>query len=104
MDIGTGQPAPAVLAEVPHRLIDIREPWESYSAGEFVRDARAAIDEIVAAGRVPLLVGGTMLYFRSLWQGLSELPEATARCVQLTGSLQKAAGRRCMMNWPGSIR
>lgn len=76
MDIGTGKPGTKILAEVPHRLIDIREPWESYSAGEFVRDARVAIDEIVAAGRVPLLVGGTMLYFRSLWQGLSELPEA----------------------------
>ena len=78
MDIGTGKPTPEVLAEVPHRLIDIREPWESYSAGEFVRDARAAIDEIVATGRVPLLVGGTMLYFRSLWQGLSELPVANS--------------------------
>jgi tRNA dimethylallyltransferase len=78
MDIGTGKPGPALLAEVPHRLIDIREPWESYSAGEFVRDARAAIAEVVSAGRVPLLVGGTMLYFRSLWHGLSALPEGDA--------------------------
>ncbi len=76
MDIGTGKPGPAVLAEVPHRLIDIREPWQSYSAGEFVRDGRAAIAEVVAAGRIPLLVGGTMLYFRSLWHGLSALPTA----------------------------
>lgn len=78
MDIGTGKPGPALLAEVPHRLIDIREPWESYSAGEFLRDARAAIAEFVAAGCVPLLVGGTMLYFRSLWHGLSALPEGDA--------------------------
>jgi tRNA dimethylallyltransferase len=75
MDIGTGKPEPTLLAEIPHRLIDIREPWQSYSAGEFVRDVRTAIAEVVSAGRVPLLVGGTMLYFRSLWQGLSVLPE-----------------------------
>ena len=79
MDIGTGKPGPEILAEVPHRLIDIREPWESYSAGEFVHDARLAIDEILADGRVPLLVGGTMLYFRSLWQGLSALPDCRQR-------------------------
>lgn len=94
MDIGTGKPGPEILAGVPHRLIDIREPWESYSAGEFVRDARAAIDDIVATGRVPLLVGGTMLYFRSLWQGLSELPEADS-AVRAAIELRAAA-----VGWP----
>ena len=74
MDIGTAKPPPGVLAETPHRLIDIREPEETYSAGEFRRDALRAIGEIREAGRIPLLVGGTMLYFRALTRGLSELP------------------------------
>ncbi|HNP34918.1 MAG TPA: tRNA (adenosine(37)-N6)-dimethylallyltransferase MiaA [Woeseiaceae bacterium] len=76
MDIGTAKPDAAVLARTPHRLIDIRDPEEAYSAGEFVRDARAAIDKITAAGRVPLLVGGTMLYFRALTAGIADLPVA----------------------------
>lgn len=74
MDIGTAKPPAEVLAEAPHRLIDIRDPEETYSAGEFRRDALAAIGEIRAAGRVPLLVGGTMLYFRALTRGLAALP------------------------------
>jgi len=76
LDIGTGKPSPDTLARYPHRLIDIRDPWEQYSAGDFVTDASQAIQEIGAAGRVPLLVGGTLLYFRSLIQGLSDLPAA----------------------------
>lgn len=76
MDIGSGKPPRETLARVPHRLVDIRDPWEQYSAGEFLRDATRAIGEITAAGRVPLLVGGTMLYFRALLQGLSALPVA----------------------------
>jgi len=76
MDIGTAKPDPRVLQRVPHRLIDIREPEESYSAGEFVRDATTAIEQIQRAGRLPLLVGGTMMYFRALTQGIAELPEA----------------------------
>ena len=76
MDIGTAKPDPDTLRRAPHRLIDIREPEESYSAGDFVRDARREIDAIIAAGRVPLLVGGTMMYFRSLVDGIAELPEA----------------------------
>ena len=77
MDIGTGKPTPDVLARAPHRLIDIREPGETYSAAQFVNDANDAIDEIRAAGRTPLLVGGTGLYFRALSRGLSLLPEAS---------------------------
>ncbi len=74
MDIGTAKPPPGVLAEAPHRLIDIREPEQTYSAGDFRRDALRSIREIRASRRIPLLVGGTMLYFRALTRGLSELP------------------------------
>ncbi len=76
MDIGTAKPDAETLRRAPHRLIDIRDPEESYSAGDFVRDARREIDAIIAAGRVPLLVGGTMMYFRSLIGGIAELPDA----------------------------
>lgn len=76
MDIGTAKPNAATLSAAPHRLIDIRDPEDAYSAGEFVRDAKAAIQSIVAAGRVPLLVGGTMLYFRALMEGIARLPAA----------------------------
>jgi len=76
MDIGTAKPDPATLAIYPHRLVDICEPEDAYSAGRFVRDALDAIREIHAAGRLPLLVGGTMLYFRALTRGMAELPDA----------------------------
>lgn len=76
MDIGTAKPDPETLARVPHRLIDVCDPEDAYSAGEFVRDAQLAMTEIIAAGRVPLLVGGTMMYFRSLTQGIADLPDA----------------------------
>ena len=78
MNIGTAKPDEATLRRAPHRLIDIRDPEESYSAGEFVRDAQQAIAVICAAGRVPLLVGGTMMYFRALTEGIAELPPANA--------------------------
>ena len=74
MDIGTAKPDAATLARAPHRLIDIREPEDAYSAGAFVRDAAREIAAIGARGRTPLLVGGTMLYFRSLMRGIAELP------------------------------
>lgn len=76
MDIGTAKPGPEVLAEAPHRLIDILDPAEAYSAARFREDALRHMAEITAAGRIPLLVGGTMLYFRALQQGLAVLPEA----------------------------
>jgi tRNA dimethylallyltransferase len=78
MDIGTAKPSRAVRAQIAHHLVDIRNPTESYSAGDFVRDARVAIDAIHARGRVPLLVGGTMLYLRALHDGLATLPAASA--------------------------
>lgn len=76
MDIGTAKPSRELLAEFPHRLIDIRDPAESYSAAEFRSDALAAMAEITAAGRIPLLVGGTMLYFKALLEGLADMPSA----------------------------
>ena len=76
MDIGTAKPGSDVLSLAPHRLIDIRDPWERYSAGEFCTDAGRMIGEIHASGRVPLLVGGTLLYFRALQHGLAPLPPA----------------------------
>lgn len=76
MDIGSAKPDAEILRVAPHRLIDIRDPDESYSAGEFCEDALREMREITAAGRIPMLVGGTMLYFRSLEHGLSPLPSA----------------------------
>jgi len=79
MDIGTAKPTPAILARYPHRLIDICDPAEAYSAARFRTDALEAMADMTASGRLPLLVGGTMLYFRALQQGLSPLPEADAQ-------------------------
>lgn len=76
LDIGTAKPGPEILARAPHRLIDILDPTESYSTARFRADALAAMHEISARGRIPLLVGGTMLYFRALQQGLARLPSA----------------------------
>ncbi len=78
MDIGTAKPDAETLRRAPHQLVDIREPEESYSAGDFVRDARLAIASSQARGRIPLLVGGTMMYFRALTEGIAELPAADA--------------------------
>jgi tRNA dimethylallyltransferase len=79
MDIGTAKPSPAELARFPHALVDIRDPGEPYSVADFVADADAAVREALAAGRVPLLVGGTMLYLRAFREGLADLPRADAR-------------------------
>ncbi|WP_027483985.1 tRNA (adenosine(37)-N6)-dimethylallyltransferase MiaA [Rhodanobacter sp. OR87] len=76
MDIGTAKPDPATLARHPHALVDIRDPGQPYSAADFCADALPVMQRISAQGRVPLLVGGTGLYFRALQQGLSDLPEA----------------------------
>jgi tRNA dimethylallyltransferase len=76
MDIGTAKPDAATLARAPHHLLDIRDPTEAYSAAAFRHDALRLMHDITARGRVPLLVGGTMLYFRALQHGLSPLPEA----------------------------
>jgi tRNA dimethylallyltransferase len=94
MDIGTAKPDAATLARYPHRLIDIRDPAEPYSAADFRQDAVAAMRDITAEGRVPLLVGGTGLYFRALQQGLSQLPEANAAIRE------RLAGEAMTLGWP----
>jgi len=78
LDIGSAKPDAAERARVVHHLLDLREPHEAYSAAEFARDARVAMADIVARGRVPILVGGTGLYFRALFDGLSDMPEIAA--------------------------
>lgn len=76
MNIGTAKPDAQTLATAPHHLIDILDPTESYSAAQFCQDANHLCDEIIQRGKIPLLVGGTMMYFHALQQGLSVLPEA----------------------------
>ena len=89
MDIGTAKPGADILRVAPHHLIDIREPAEPYSAAEFRQDALALMDDIHARGRVPLLTGGTFLYFRALEHGLSDMPPADpAIRAQLEAELQ----------------
>jgi len=95
MDIGTAKPSAAELAEVPHHLIDIRDPGESYSAAAFVADARRLIGEIAARGRLPLLVGGTMLYLKALAQGIDAMPPADPALRQAIEAEAAALG------WPG---
>jgi tRNA dimethylallyltransferase len=90
MDVGTAKPDAATLRRAPHRLIDILDPAESYSAARFRQDALAAMEEIAAAGQIPLLVGGTMLYFSALQYGLSELPPAD---MALRAALDERAAR-----------
>jgi tRNA dimethylallyltransferase len=94
MDIGTAKPDAATLARAPHHLIDIIEPTESYSAGRFRAEATALIADIHARGRIPLLVGGTMLYFRALKHGLDDLPGAAP---DLRAELDARAAR---VGWP----
>ncbi|WP_228729936.1 tRNA (adenosine(37)-N6)-dimethylallyltransferase MiaA [Shewanella avicenniae] len=76
MDIGTAKPSAQELARAPHRLIDILDPSESYSAADFRSDCLCEIEQIIAQGKTPLLVGGTMMYFKALLEGLSPLPAA----------------------------
>ncbi len=94
MDIGTAKPTAAELASVPHHLIDIRDPLNAYSAAEFVQDANALLTDIAARGRLPLLVGGTMLYFKALMDGLDDMPKADP-AVRAQISLEAAA-----RGWP----
>ena len=94
MDIGTAKPDAATLARAPHHLIDLIDPTESYSAGRFKRDATRVMEEIAARGKLPLLVGGTMLYFRALRGGLDELPPADP---ELRAELE---ARGANLGWP----
>ena len=88
MDIGTAKPTAKELAEAPHRLIDIRDPAQSYSAADFRADALREMASITAEGKIPLLVGGTMLYFKALLEGLSPLPAANP---QIREQIEKQA-------------
>jgi len=90
MDIGTAKPSKALLAEHPHRLIDIIDPSQSYSAAQFRVDALAAMAEITARGNIPLLVGGTMLYFKALLEGLADMPPADP---QIRAALESQAAQ-----------
>ena len=94
MDIGTAKPDAATLARYPHALVDIRDPAQPYSAADFSDDALVAMRSISGRGRVPLLVGGTGLYFRALQQGLSALPQADASIRQRLGAEAQQLG------WP----
>lgn len=98
MDIGTAKPNPEELQRAPHRLIDIRDPAETYSAAEFRADALREMTEIVQNGRIPLLVGGTMFYFRALERGLAPLPSAHAG---VRAALTEEAQR---VGWPALHR
>ena len=94
MDIGTAKPSAAELVSVPHHLIDIRDPMQPYSAAEFVKDATRLIAEITARGHLPLLVGGTMLYFKALFDGLDDMPTANA---EIRAELEDEAAH---IGWP----
>ena len=94
MDVGTAKPTPEERARVPHRLVDIRDPAQAYSAAEFRSDALREMGAIARAGRIPLLVGGTMLYFHTLEHGLSPLPSANPAVRQ---ELVREAAR---LGWP----
>lgn len=78
LDIGAAKPDAAERGGIPHHLIDVRDPWQAYSAAEFATDARVAVADILSRGKLPILAGGTGLYFRALLQGLSPMPEADA--------------------------
>jgi tRNA dimethylallyltransferase len=94
MDVGTSKPSAVLRARVPHHLIDVCDPAERYSAGRFRRDALELVPAIRARGRVPLLVGGTMLYFRALTRGIAPLPEAHP---ELRAQIDERAHR---LGWP----
>ena len=94
MDIGTAKPGRAILSETPHHLIDVIEPHERYSAARFRDDALALMREITERDRIPLLVGGTLLYFQALTEGLNELPEADPMIRLMIDTMAREQG------WP----
>jgi tRNA dimethylallyltransferase len=94
LDIGSAKPDAATRGAVPHHLLDLVDPADSYSAGQFVRDAARAIDDIESRGRIPLLVGGTMLYLRALIGGIAEMPGGSA---EIRASIDAEAARD---GWP----
>jgi tRNA dimethylallyltransferase len=99
MDIGTGKPDPDTLREFPHKLMDIRDPAEPYSASDFRADACREISAALEAGHLPLLVGGTMLYFKVLRDGLATMPEADATIRAEIESLAASEGWSAVHDW-----
>ncbi len=96
MDIGTAKPDAATLTRAPHALIDIVDPWEHYSVANFLRDADAEISRIHSNGNIPLLAGGTMLYYRGLWDGLSDLPASDPVVRQKLNEFALANGQAAL--------
>jgi tRNA dimethylallyltransferase len=94
MDIGTAKPSQQELNLVPHHLIDIRDPLNAYSAAEFARDALVCVEDISSRGKLPLLVGGTMLYFKALLEGLNDMPAADSA---IRAQIQEEANQ---VGWP----
>ncbi|MGB5832556.1 MAG: tRNA (adenosine(37)-N6)-dimethylallyltransferase MiaA [Thiohalocapsa sp.] len=103
MDIGTAKPAQEILGRFPHRLIDICDPADAYSAARFREDALAAMAQISALGRIPLLVGGTMLYFRALQHGLSPLPESDPHLRAALAERARRDGTAAMHRWLAEV-
>ena len=105
MDIGTAKPNAEELLAAPHRLLNIRDPSQAYSAADFRRDALAEMADITAAGRIPLLVGGTMLYFKALLEGLSPLPSADPEVrARIEQQAAEQGWSHCIVNFRRSIR
>lgn len=96
MDIGSAKPDKATLEKYPHALVDIREPWEVYSAADFAHDAKLAMQQSLDDGHVPLLAGGTMLYFRALNQGLSDMPSADSDTRRKLMAELESSGQEAM--------
>ena len=96
MDIGTAKPTAQELAAAPHSLIDIIEPWESYSVSRFVEDAQREIASAQAAGRVPLLTGGTMMYYKALTDGINDLPTASPVVRERLTSIAAEQGKQAL--------
>jgi tRNA dimethylallyltransferase len=91
LDIGAAKPDAAMLAAVPHHLVDVRDPWQTFSAAEFAQAARVAAHEIAARGRLPILAGGTGLYFQAMLQGLAPMPPADPMLrLQISAEAQQA--------------
>jgi len=100
MNIGTAKPEADVLASVPHHLIDIIDPAEAYSVWDFVEQSRRLVDDIVQRGRIPLLAGGTMMYFHAFEQGLNRLPAADPELrKRLDREVRNGASQRCTSAW-----
>ena len=103
LDIGSAKPSALEQSQAPHRLLDVRDPAAPYSAADFCFDAKREIDSIVAAGKIPLLVGGTMMYFRALLDGLNNLPTADAEVRQQVADKAEAEGWPAVHAWLAEV-